>query len=522
MQSLDQQEREVHQTQLRVLRDQTSSFVRDLAAVKTELVDLKLTLGNVQSKSSSDKSLIEISQKKHMQVVDGLLKQLMEQNQQMATQDKLASVKEQMELSFRENFQKLAEAQQTLDGKAQQRLEALEEQVSELQQCLRQHQEKQQEMVQDLQLDHKEQLQESHGVLQQRLNELHVSHSTTANSHQELGEKMTIQHGLMRDCLAKLQESHQEVNQKHETLAKYVDEVTGEGGCIHKKLNDMQEVAVNAVQEHVHSIRAQGRKLEAHQLSFEERLEHLEGMFTELFEKSNREAEEDKESLRLVVERMEYLERLLGRRKGRGDDDDGKRVSYSIHEQLTDHDDRLKGLESSTAEQQSRLWMAIDTHTHDLSSQTLRKSPSHGSLETSPMSRSPPVTAPVLVPSMPTVPIVAGSTHGACACGAVRVATVLPMSPAKVNGQGGQGGQGPAGFVERIPSNVSKAASQRQFSNSLASVNTVNTVNTMASSSRTLSPSAVPYPWPEEVERISCGQAHYDGSRSSCAELPKG
>lgn len=71
------------------------------------------------------------------------------------------------------------------------------------------------------------------------------------------------------------------------------------------------------------------------------------------------------------------------------------------------------------------------------------------------MSRSPPVgtsTAPVLVPSMPTVPIVAGSTpHGA-----VRLATVLPMSPmAKVNGQG------PApGFVERIPSNVSKAGGQ--------------------------------------------------------------
>ena len=67
------------------------------------------------------------------------------------------------------------------------------------------------------------------------------------------------------------------------------------------------------------------------------------------------------------------------------------------------------------------------------------------------MSRSPPVTstAPVLVPSVPTVPIVAGGTpHGAA-----RVATVLPMSPmAKVNGQG------PApGFVERIPSNVSKA-----------------------------------------------------------------
>jgi hypothetical protein len=29
---------------------------------------------------------------------------------------------------------------------------------------------------------------------------------------------------------------------------------------------------------------------------------------------------------------------------------------YSIHEQLTDHDDRLRGLESSTQEQQSRLW----------------------------------------------------------------------------------------------------------------------------------------------------------------------
>ena len=29
---------------------------------------------------------------------------------------------------------------------------------------------------------------------------------------------------------------------------------------------------------------------------------------------------------------------------------------YSIYEQLTDHDDRIRGLESSSEEQQSRLW----------------------------------------------------------------------------------------------------------------------------------------------------------------------
>lgn len=60
--------------------------------------------------------------------------------------------------------------------------------------------------------------------------------------------------------------------------------------------------------------------------------------------------------------------------------------------------------------------LAIDTHAHDLSAKTLRKTPSHGSLEMSP-ARSPQTVAtmstpmaPVLVPSMATAPIVAA--HG--------------------------------------------------------------------------------------------------------------
>ena len=544
MQTLDQQEREVHQTQLRVVREQTSCLGRDLAALKTELGELKLTLGNVQSKSSSDKTLMENSQKKHMQVVDQLLKHLMEQNQLMVTQDKLVAVKDQMEQSFRDNFQKVAEAQQVLDDRAQQRLELLEKQMSEFQHLLQLQQEKQLELVQELKLDHKEQLQESHSTLQQsldeirahhenttnlhqeklatshgdleqRLKELHASHNETANNHQDLAQKMEMEHGRMGDSLAKLQESHQDANGKHEALAKFVEEVAGEGGALHKKLNDMQEGAVNAVQEHVHSIRAQGRKLEAHQLSFEERLEHLEGMFTEFFERNSREAEEDKESIRLVAQRMDLLERLLGRRRRDEDLDETKRVSYSICEQLAEHDERLTGLEGSTHEQHSRLWLAIDTHAHDLSAKTLRKTPSHGSLERSP-ARSPPTVAtmstpmaPVLVPSMATAPIVAAPMGSA----PLRLATVLPMTPMN-------GGQPAASFPKEVmsPSNVPKAAS-RQISNSLASVNTV---VSMASSSRTLSPSVRPYPWPEEVERISCGRAHYDGSNPSCAEVSKG
>ena len=44
-------------------------------------------------------------------------------------------------------------------------------------------------------------------------------------------------------------------------------------------------------------------------------------------------------------------------------------------------------------------------------------------------------------------------------------------------------------------------AASRQISNSLASVNTV---VSMASSSRTLSPSVRPYPWPEEIWWLGC------------------
>lgn len=96
--------------------------------------------------------------------------------------------------------------------------------------------------------------------------------------------------------------------------------------------------------------------------------------------------------------------------------------------------------------------LAIDTHTHDLSAKTLRKTPSHGSLEMSP-ARSPPTVAtmstpmaPVLVPSMATAPIVAAPMGSA----PLRLATVLPMTPMN-------GGQ-PVSFPKEVmsPSNVPK------------------------------------------------------------------
>ena len=97
--------------------------------------------------------------------------------------------------------------------------------------------------------------------------------------------------------------------------------------------------------------------------------------------------------------------------------------------------------------------LAIDTHAHDLSAKTLRKTPSHGSLEMSP-ARSPPTVAtmstpmaPVLVPSMATAPIVAAPMGSA----PLRLATVLPMTPMN-------GGQPAGSFPKEVmsPSNVPK------------------------------------------------------------------
>lgn len=101
--------------------------------------------------------------------------------------------------------------------------------------------------------------------------------------------------------------------------------------------------------------------------------------------------------------------------------------------------------------------LAIDTHAHDLSAKTLRKTPSHGSLEMSP-ARSPPTVAtmstpmaPVLVPSMATAPIVAAPMGSA----PLRLATVLPMTPMN-------GGQPAASFPKEVmsPSNVPKVGGE--------------------------------------------------------------
>ncbi len=104
--------------------------------------------------------------------------------------------------------------------------------------------------------------------------------------------------------------------------------------------------------------------------------------------------------------------------------------------------------------------LAIDTHTHDLSAKTLRKTPSHGSLEMSP-TRSPPTVAtvstpmaPVLVPTMATAPIVAAPMGSA----PLRLATVLPMSPMN-------GGQPAPSFPKEVmsPSNVPKVGGTHGF-----------------------------------------------------------
>lgn len=58
----------MHQSQLRLIRDQTFSFVRDLAALKTELFNQKMTLQSMQA--SSEHSLSDLNQKKHQQLMD--------------------------------------------------------------------------------------------------------------------------------------------------------------------------------------------------------------------------------------------------------------------------------------------------------------------------------------------------------------------------------------------------------------------------------------------------------------------
>ncbi|CAK9091643.1 unnamed protein product [Durusdinium trenchii] len=585
--SLDLQEREVHQKQLRLIRDHTSALARDLAALKTELSNHKVTLETLQSTNSFDKSLMEMNQKKHQQYVDQQLLEMSQLTKLVTTDEKLHSVKEQMEHSWRETLQK---AQHSMEEKFSRRLDRLEQQLSDLSGSSQDQHSELRRHVEGMKVDHQEshksladrlghlqglhqQLHENHGALQKNLRELHNSHADATKRHEDLHVAQQVakeshqaleervqklhnsnadtmkrhedlhgaqqaakeSHQALEERLQKLHASHSDTASSHEELGRTLAQ---HHAAFTSDLTKLQE-NMNELREHHGQTRAQGRRWEAHQASIEERLDSVEGTITELFEKNAREMEaiqsrmsdmdlqhqailQDKEPFRLVAERTEYLERLLGApfRKKRGEEDlveDCKRVSYSVYDQLSDQDERLTGLECRMHDEHSRLWSAMDSHTHDLSSQTLRKAT--GSPDASPASqRSQRVQS---LPAMQTVPVVSlpgpmprGPTAVPLAAAAPPPAApvlakpmAVPAGPARFeNWSPTRSGQGP------VPGGFAKASS-RTATTSLASVATVTTVASAASSSRTLPPAG--YPWPEEVERISCGRTRYMGTPTS-------
>ncbi|CAJ1384489.1 unnamed protein product [Effrenium voratum] len=212
MSSLDKQEREVHQSQLRLIRDHTLAFVRDLAHLKTEVANQKLTLQQLEANSSSDKSRWEAAQKKHIQVVDQQMGELEQKQRLMATQDKLSSVKDQLEQSFQESLQKV---QQSFEEKLQRRLDSVQAQVQRFEQSMSELHEPLSALRPLLQLDLDQSLQkhrERHSELQGQLETMKLSLQDLSDGHAQLRES----HSAHSSCLTELRDKHQEAQRGHQ------------------------------------------------------------------------------------------------------------------------------------------------------------------------------------------------------------------------------------------------------------------------------------------------------------------
>lgn len=68
MVSIDQKEREVHQTQLKLVREQTAAFIRDLAALRQEVAGMKASCPTYQDVAVRMESVA----REHAQRVDAL------------------------------------------------------------------------------------------------------------------------------------------------------------------------------------------------------------------------------------------------------------------------------------------------------------------------------------------------------------------------------------------------------------------------------------------------------------------
>ncbi|CAJ1433660.1 unnamed protein product [Effrenium voratum] len=283
MSSLDKQEREVHQSQLRLIRDHTLAFVRDLAHLKTEVANQKLTLQQLEANSSSDKSRWEAAQKKHIQVVDQQMGELEQKQRLMATQDKLSSVKDQLEQSFQESLQKV---QQSFEEKLQRRLDSVQAQVQRFEQSMSELHEPLSALRPLLQLDLDQSLQkhrERHSELQGQLETMKLSLQDLSDGHAQLRES----HSAHSSCLTELRDKHQEAQRGHQEHRQDAEtrfaQVDAEIRSAHEALREVsqraeqeQKAGLEQCLAQVHEVHGQMQSAhEDHRADLEQRLSQV-------------------------------------------------------------------------------------------------------------------------------------------------------------------------------------------------------------------------------------------------------
>jgi len=141
--SLNKQEREVHLSQLRLIREQTLSFVRDLAAIRLEVTTQKSALSKFQAEVSMERlASLEASNQAMQQQITHISRQVedgkadcraMVEGLTTASRQEIDGVKEQVK-SFRTNVMEVSNqvATATGDEDLQQRVQKLEALVLEM------------------------------------------------------------------------------------------------------------------------------------------------------------------------------------------------------------------------------------------------------------------------------------------------------------------------------------------------------------------------------------------------------
>jgi len=346
--SLDKQEKEVHQTQLKLIRDQTMAFVRDLTNLRHEVAAQKVTVDMLQStfdrekqdRDASVQSLVRRTQASQLdmmmpmvertfqdqvQVLELKLRQDLAQEVNLRKTESESFVQQLgTETAAREQSQRLAdEATKVIHDK----LQEVDETIEKVKQSL------------DEKVAAAEAAAEaSHADFQARHNEHH-------RRLDDLVQKSEKQHG---DHSSRVAELMQQAATKHVVLSQLMEDFkTANGKALEEiqaewkehhvnsqhQISELQEATMNEFNDYQQQQRSQGRKWEAHHVSIEERLDSVETSLIEYVDKQVRDLEaahnrlgdlqlgqaalsRDKDALRssgtALSERLECLEQALG------------------------------------------------------------------------------------------------------------------------------------------------------------------------------------------------------------------